>query len=100
MSQPVPQPINQAIHQPQPVAQPLLDQVRQVLVRSLGLGRIRLEPDTALLGNLPELDSMAVAGLITALEQHFNIAIADDDISARHFATLGALSDFVQARLA
>lgn len=85
---------------PQSIPQPHFDQVRQVLVHSLGLGRMRLEPDTALLGSLPELDSMAVAGLITALEQHFGIAIADDDISARHFATLGTLSDFVRAQLA
>jgi len=78
---------------------PHLDEVRIILSDTLGLGKLRLERDTALLGNLPELDSMAVASVITALEEHFNIAVRDDEISARHFATLGTLSDFVAAKL-
>jgi acyl carrier protein len=77
-----------------------LDQITTILRETLGLGRMRLERDTALLGSLPELDSMAVAGLLLALEQHFNIEVQDDEISARHFATVGSLSDFVQAKLA
>lgn len=76
-----------------------LDEVHAILCDALGLRSLRLERDTALLGNLPELDSMAVASVITALEDHFGFEVRDDEISARHFATLGSLSDFVESKL-
>ncbi len=56
--------------------------------------------ETHLLGALPELDSMAVVSLISALEESFGIAIDDDDIDGDTFATVGALVDFVAARAA
>ncbi len=77
-----------------------LEQVKAILHASLGLGKQKLEPDTPLLGSLPELDSMAVLGLIAALEHHFNIAVDDDEIHARHFATVASLTGFVNAKLA
>ncbi len=77
-----------------------LEQVKSILSSTLGLGTLRLEQDTALLGNLPELDSMAVISLITAIEQYFGIDVDDDEISARHFATLGTLASFVELKLA
>lgn len=83
-----------------PPLTPLTDQIHAILSDTLGLGRRRLAADAPLLGAVPELDSMAVAGLIAALEQHFGIAIADADISAEHFATLAALTAFVQSQLA
>lgn len=54
---------------------------------------------TPLLGAVPELDSMAVLGLITAMEEGFAFTIHDDDIDSAIFATLGSLSDFVTAKL-
>ena len=75
-------------------------QVCQILRSTLGLGEIPLHQDTLLLGSLPELDSMAVANLILALEQHFGFEVRDDEISARHFATVATLSSFVDAKLA
>lgn len=54
--------------------------------------------DTALLGALPELDSMAVVDLIAALEQSFEFEIALDDIDGDTFATVGTLQDFIAAR--
>lgn len=74
-------------------------EVCAVLRDTLGLGRMPLAPDTALLGSLPQLDSMAVVTLLTALEESFGIAIFDDEISARHFATVGTLAAFVQSKL-
>ncbi len=56
--------------------------------------------DTALLGALPELDSMAVVSLITALEEQFGIVMDDDEIDGATFATVGALTDFVDQKLA
>ena len=77
-----------------------LEQVRSIVSSTLGLGAVRLDENTALLGSVPELDSMAVIALITALEQHFGMTVDDDEIKARHFATLGSLSSFVSRKLA
>ena len=44
-------------------------------VLSLGLRTRELNRATELLGALPELDSMAVASLLTASEEHFDILI-------------------------
>jgi acyl carrier protein len=55
--------------------------------------------DTALLGAVPELDSMAVVMLVTELGERFGITIEDDDIDGSVFATVGALCDFVSARI-
>lgn len=56
--------------------------------------------DTPLLGALPELDSMAVATLLTAMEETFGIAIGDDEIDGSVFATVGSLADFIEQKLA
>lgn len=77
------------------------DQVKAVLrdVLQLGARADRLTRATQLLGSLPELDSMAVVTVITALEERFGITVEDDEISAETFATVGALSDFVESKL-
>jgi len=59
-----------------------------------------LRRDSFLLGAVPELDSMAVLGVITTLEERFGFTIHDDEIDGAVFATLGSLADFVQAKLA
>lgn len=57
-----------------------------------------LTRETALFGNLPELDSMAVATVLTALEDRFHILIDDDEVSGAMFETVGALADFVASK--
>ena len=52
-----------------------------------------------LLGAIPELDSMAVVSIITALEEDFGFVIDDDEISADSFETLGSLVAFVERKL-
>lgn len=54
--------------------------------------------DTALLGELPEFDSMAVVSIITAFEDEFGLVVDDDEISAEVFTTIGSLHDFIAAR--
>lgn len=78
-----------------------LEHVRSIVVEVLALSgeRAALDASTPLLGSLPELDSMAVVSLIGALEEHFGIGIADDDISADSFATLGSLAALVDRQL-
>lgn len=80
-----------------------MDLTREVInvldeVLSLGGRTAGFDRDTALLGAIPELDSMAVATLITTLEERFGIVV-DDDIDGSTFATVGSLADFVGARL-
>jgi len=76
--------------------------VKELLSRTLQLGdrAATMQPETALLGNIPELDSMAVVHVLTAIEEHFGIFVEDDEVSADSFATLGDLADFVQEKLA
>ena len=79
-----------------------LDEVREILsdVLSLGERKNSLNADSGLLGSIPELDSMAVVNVITALEESFGITVDDDEISARTFETLGSLTSFIEQKLA
>jgi acyl carrier protein len=77
-----------------------IDTVKLILGDSLGVPTAHLHADSLLLGSVPELDSMAVIGVIAALEDHYGIAIDDDDISAHRFATVGSLAALVQEKLA
>lgn len=79
-----------------------LKEVKNILSDVLNLGERKnfLTEDSNLLGSLPELDSMAVVNVITAMEEHFDIAVDDDEISATTFETLGSLTRFVEQKLA
>lgn len=57
------------------------------------------QPDSALLGRIPELDSMAVVGILAAIEDETGISIPDDEISADAFATFDALESFVRQQM-
>jgi len=78
-----------------------LEQVRQIVGEVLQLGPRAddMNAQTALLGNLPEFDSMAVVSVITALEENFDIVVEDEDIQAETFETLGQLTSFVESKL-
>ena len=58
-----------------------------------------LTTDSALLGNVPELDSMAVVSILTALEERFGFVVNDDEVDGRTCATVGSLTSFVQGKL-
>jgi acyl carrier protein len=79
-----------------------LQEVTNILADVLSLGERKnsLKADSVLLGNIPELDSMAVVNVITALEDHFGITVDDDEISAQTFETVRTLTDFVEQKLA
>ena len=62
------------------------DTVRALLVDTLGLSKARVAKftdETELFGALPEFDSMAVATLLTELEERLGILIEDDDVRPR-----------------
>ncbi len=77
--------------------------LRQVLADVLGLSAERiaeLDAESGLFGHLPELDSMAVAGLLTELEDRLDIIIEDDDVDGEMLETFGSLLAFVTRKRA
>ena len=79
----------------------MLEEVRAVLKDSLQLAaRVDdLHADSGLLGELPEMDSMAVVTILTALEDRYGFIVDDDEISAETFETLGSLAHFVENKV-
>lgn len=78
-------------------------QLRKILEDVLGLKPGQADgftADSGLFGELPELDSMAVAGLLTEIEDRFDVMIDEDEIDGEIFATYGALLDFTVAKQA
>ena len=78
---------------------PIRDVV-DVLVHVLGIEdrRDSIDATTALLGELPELDSLSVVELAVALEERFDIVIDDDDFTGEVFDSVGTLAAFVDAK--
>lgn len=75
--------------------------LRAVLVDVLGLPPERVaafEAGTPLFGALPEFDSMAVAGLLTELEERMGIVIEDHEVDADLLETFGSLLSFVRKK--
>ncbi|RMD63336.1 MAG: acyl carrier protein [Alphaproteobacteria bacterium] len=79
-----------------------IEEIKMVLRDTLQLGdrASTFDASTPLFGSLPELDSMAVVALITAIEERFDLIVEDDEITAEVFETVGSLSDFVERKLA
>jgi acyl carrier protein len=75
--------------------------LRAVLADVLGLDPNRVaafDETTPLFGALPEFDSMAVAGLLTELEERLGILIEDHEVDADMMETFGALLSFARAK--
>ena len=80
----------------------IADAVRAVLADVLALDprtAAALTDATPLFGALPELDSMAVAGVLTELEDRLDIVIDDDEVTGDLFASFGALVRFATAKI-
>ena len=68
--------------------------LRALLVDVLGLPKSRVAAftdETELFGALPEFDSMAVATLLTEMEERLGILIEDDDVEAEDLMSFGRL---------
>lgn len=78
-----------------------LVEVKTILVETLGIEdrADAINASSALFGGLPELDSLAVLELVTALEDHFHITVDDSEFGGEIFETLGSLTDFVEEKL-
>jgi acyl carrier protein len=74
-----------------------LDGVVEILVEVLGIEdrAASLQPSTPLFGSLPELDSLAVLELMTALEERYGFEVNDADFSGEIFETVDTLATFV-----
>ena len=83
--------------------QPALDtELKALIADVLGLDSAQAAafgPESGLFGHLPELDSMAVAGLLTEMEDRFGIVIEDDDVDGEMLETYGGLLAFARAKL-
>ena len=67
----------------------------------LGLSQDRVDAmteATPLFGSLPELDSMAVAGVLTELEDRLAITIDDDEVDGEMLETFGSLARFMRKK--
>lgn len=77
--------------------------IRELLSDVLGLTKAQvtaMDDESELFGALPELDSMAVAGLLTEMEDRLDIIIDDDEVDGELFATFGSLVAFARAKVA
>ena len=73
--------------------------LRAVLADVLGLEpqRVaRFDESTPLFGALPEFDSMAVAGLLTELEERLGILIEDHEVDADMLESFGSLLNYLR----
>jgi len=77
--------------------------LREILCDVLGLDEEQVDeftPETGLFGHVPELDSMAVAGLLTEIEDRLGFVIEDDEVDGEMLETYGALLAFAERKRA
>ncbi|HEX8574137.1 MAG TPA: phosphopantetheine-binding protein [Allosphingosinicella sp.] len=75
--------------------------LRAVLRDVLGLPEAQvaaMDESSELFGALPEFDSMAVAGLLTELEERLGILIEDHEVDADLLESFGSLLTFARAK--
>lgn len=86
-----------------PISRAALDsELKSIISDVLGIDPEQadeLGDDSGLFGHLPELDSMAVAGLLTEMEDRLDIVIEDDDVDGEMLETYGGLLAFAEAKL-
>lgn len=76
--------------------------LRAILRDVLALDESRVaafEAETGLFGHIPELDSMAVATLLTEMEDRLAIVIDDEDLEAEMLESYGGLLAFAEAKV-
>jgi acyl carrier protein len=73
-------------------------EVKSLIGEILGIAdRVNsMNESTRLLGSLPELDSMAVAELLAAIEERFGFELDSADIATDTLETVGTLAAYVE----
>ena len=79
----------------------ITSEIRAIFDEKLNLGGVTTTwtDDTALLGALPELDSLAVTCIMLALEDRFAIMFAEDELEVDAFSSVGALRNLIEKKL-
>lgn len=79
----------------------IIDAVLKVLDRELNLQGKALEftAETKLRGTLPQLDSMAIVSVVTALEEQLGFEFPEDQLDGAIFESVGTLVDCVSELL-
>lgn len=79
----------------------LISVVKSLIAHTLGLQQApnSWPDDMALVGHLPDLDSMGIVNLVAALEEHFGIEFGDEDMTMATFGTLPALVEAVHGKI-
>lgn len=91
-----------APHERAPEEHALALKLKSIIADVLGIDAedaAALDEDSGLFGHLPELDSMAVAGLLTEIEDRLDIVIEDEDVDGEMLETFGGLLAFANAKL-
>ena len=73
----------------------------RILRKALGQKALpaTINDDTALMGGVPDFDSLAIIAILTGIREDFGCEIAETEVSADIFESVGSLRRFVQARL-
>jgi acyl carrier protein len=77
----------------------IVDQVRSFLIARHPGDDLVLGDATGLLGAGIGLDSVEALQLVSRMEEVFGVTIADEDLDAAHFRTVGTFARFIEARL-
>jgi acyl carrier protein len=79
----------------------ITSEIRAIFDEKLNLGGATAAwtDDTALLGALPDLDSLAVTTIMLALEDRFAIMFAEDELDVDAFTSVGALRSLIEKKL-
>jgi len=83
------------------VSADLTSEIRQLLAELTGDTRpLEAPPDTALLRDGIGLDSLGGTVLLTKINRRYGVDVAGEDLNLDCLASIGALADYVAARLA
>jgi len=83
------------------VSADLTSEIRQLLAELTGDARpLEAPADTALLRAGIGLDSLGGTVLLTEIERRYGVDVAGEDLNLDSLASIGALADYVAARLA
>jgi len=77
----------------------IVDQLRSFLIARHPIDDLVLGDATGLLGAGIGLDSVEALQLVARMEEVFGLTIADEDLDAAHFRTVGTFARFIEARL-
>ena len=75
--------------------------VRATVIETLELHdrEATITEETLLFGSMPELDSLALVELITALEDRFGFEMDEANITAEVFESVGSLATHIDSQL-